>query len=61
LSSFSSMQDYSEIVDFFKNKDTSKFDMTVQQILETIKTSAKWIEHATDDIRNWLEARASAP
>ncbi|OCH95247.1 hypothetical protein OBBRIDRAFT_788437 [Obba rivulosa] len=54
---FSSYKDLQETEDFFKDKDTSKYDMTLRQTLDTIRARAAWVERSTDDISAWLEKR----
>ncbi|KAI0781326.1 leucyl aminopeptidase [Trametes elegans] len=57
---FSSEKDYEETVAFFKDKDTSKFDMALNQTLDTIKSRAAWVERSTDELTQWLEKRQSS-
>lgn len=44
LSGLSTREDHDRIEGFFKDKDTSKFDMGLAQTLETISTKAAWLE-----------------
>ncbi|KAK7693087.1 hypothetical protein QCA50_002652 [Cerrena zonata] len=53
-------QDLEETAEFFKGKDTSKYDMTLQQTLDTISSKALWIKRSTDDLLGWFENRQSA-
>ncbi|KAL6304086.1 ERAP1-like C-terminal domain-containing protein [Sparassis latifolia] len=55
--SLSSTQDHDDIVEYFKDKDTAKYDMALKQSLENILTRAAWIQRSTGDILNWLETR----
>ncbi|GBE82604.1 Aminopeptidase 1 [Sparassis crispa] len=56
--SLSSRKDHDETVEFFKDKDTSKYDMMLKQALENMTTKAAWIDRSTGDILKWLEARS---
>ncbi|KAI0075828.1 hypothetical protein K474DRAFT_1663834 [Panus rudis PR-1116 ss-1] len=53
----STHEDYKETEAFYKDKDTSKFALTLQQTLDTINSKAVWIERSTTDLVNWLENR----
>ncbi|KAH8102857.1 leucyl aminopeptidase [Cristinia sonorae] len=46
-----------EIEEFFKSRDTSKFQMTLDQALTGITARAAWVERSTTDIVTWLEAK----
>ncbi|EMD34526.1 hypothetical protein CERSUDRAFT_86618 [Gelatoporia subvermispora B] len=59
--SLSSYKDLQETEEFFKDKDTSKYDMTLKQTLDTIRARAAWVERSTDDILGWIENRQSNP
>lgn len=51
----SAEKDYQDIVEFFKDKDTSKYSQALAQVLESIRTKISWIDRSTDDMRKWLE------
>uniref|UniRef100_A0A8H7XRZ2 Aminopeptidase n=1 Tax=Psilocybe cubensis TaxID=181762 RepID=A0A8H7XRZ2_PSICU len=51
---YSSKQDYQDIVDFFKDKDTSDYNKSLAQGLESIHTRANCIERNTRDLKQWL-------
>ncbi|KAI9056855.1 leucyl aminopeptidase [Trametes sanguinea] len=53
----SSDKDYEETAAFFKDKDTSKFDMALKQTLDTIRSRAAWVKRSTDELTQWLEKR----
>lgn len=52
---FASQKAYDDVEAFFKTKDTKGFERIVEQGLDIIKTSAKWIDRDADAIRAWLE------
>ncbi|THH28050.1 hypothetical protein EUX98_g6135 [Antrodiella citrinella] len=55
----STKEDYEEIAKFFKTKDTSKFNMALQQTYDTILARAAWIQRSTADISEWLDSKAA--
>ncbi|KAL1947448.1 hypothetical protein VTO73DRAFT_14409 [Trametes versicolor] len=56
----SSDKDYEETAAFFKDKDTSKFDMALKQTLDTIRSRAAWVKRSTAELSQWLEHRGSS-
>ncbi|KAF8061516.1 leucyl aminopeptidase [Lyophyllum atratum] len=54
----STEKDYQEVVEFFKDKDTSKYDQGLAQVLDGIRAKAAYIERSTDDLAGWLKARS---
>ncbi|KAJ8489143.1 hypothetical protein ONZ51_g3140 [Trametes cubensis] len=56
----SSDKDYEETAAFFKDKDTSKFDMALKQTLDTIKSRAAWVKRSTAELTQWLEKHGSS-
>ncbi|KAJ7219096.1 leucyl aminopeptidase [Mycena pura] len=52
----STAKDYERTELFFKDKDTSKYHMTLAQALETIRTRTAYIERSLDDLNKWLKA-----
>jgi len=52
----STAEDYERTELFFKDKDTSKYNMTLAQALETIRTRTAYIERSLDDLNKWLKA-----
>ncbi|KAJ6455781.1 leucyl aminopeptidase [Mycena sanguinolenta] len=50
----STKQDVESIEEFFKDKDTSKYNMALAQVLETIRTRIAYIERSYDDLNDWL-------
>ncbi|KAI0668551.1 leucyl aminopeptidase [Trametes maxima] len=56
----SSDKDYEETAAFFKDKDTSKFDMALKQTLDNIKSRAAWVKRSTAELTQWLEKRESS-
>lgn len=47
-------EDYQKIEDFFKDKDTSRYNLALSQTLESLRASRAWIERSTSDIAEWL-------
>lgn len=47
-------EDYQKIVDFFKDKDTSRYNLALSQTLESLRASRAWIKRSTTDIAEWL-------
>lgn len=44
FSGLSTEKDYQEIVEFFKDKDTSKYNLALAQALDTIRAKIVWLE-----------------
>lgn len=44
FSGLSTEEDYQGIVEFFKDKDTSKYNLALAQSLETIRAKITWLE-----------------
>ncbi|KAG8900325.1 Aminopeptidase 2 mitochondrial [Tulasnella sp. 403] len=47
-------KDAQDMEEFFKDKDTSKFNLVLAQSLDAIRANAKWLERSRDDITTWL-------
>lgn len=47
-------EDYQRTVDFFKDKDISRYNLALSQTLESLRASRAWIERSTTDIAEWL-------
>lgn len=47
-------EDYQQIVDFFKDKDTSRYNLALSQTLESLCASRAWIKRSTTNIAEWL-------
>ncbi|KAJ7273515.1 ERAP1-like C-terminal domain-containing protein [Mycena haematopus] len=50
----STKEDVESIEEFFKDKATSKYNMALAQMLETVKTRIAYIERSLDDLNDWL-------
>lgn len=50
----SSERDYEETKAFFKDKNTSTFEMSLNQVLDNIKARGAWVKRSTGDLREWL-------
>ncbi|KIM80851.1 hypothetical protein PILCRDRAFT_9278 [Piloderma croceum F 1598] len=46
--------DYQDTVEFFKDKETSKYNQSLAQALETIKAKEGWVERSTNEMGEWL-------
>jgi aminopeptidase 2 len=51
----SAERDYQDTVEFFKDKDTSKYSQALAQVLESIRAKIAWVDRSTGDLREWLE------
>ncbi|KAJ8587988.1 hypothetical protein M405DRAFT_277524 [Rhizopogon salebrosus TDB-379] len=47
-------EDYQQTVDFFKDKDTSRYNLALSQTFDSLRASRAWIERSTTDIAGWL-------
>ncbi|EIN08063.1 hypothetical protein PUNSTDRAFT_126849 [Punctularia strigosozonata HHB-11173 SS5] len=52
----SSIKDHDETVEFFRGKDISKYRMSLEQTLDSIKAKAALIERSKEDVEQWLAA-----
>ncbi|CCO26128.1 aminopeptidase 2 [Rhizoctonia solani AG-1 IB] len=52
--SFSTEQDAKEVEEFFKDKDSSKYNLALAQTLDSIRASTKWLGRSRDDVAQWL-------
>ncbi|KAL5490410.1 APE2 [Sanghuangporus weigelae] len=52
--------DAKDIEEFFKGKDVSKFNLALNQTLDTIRAHAALIERSTDDVVQWLQTWGKA-
>lgn len=50
----STKKDLEESQKFFEDKDTSKYNQSLQQTLDTIRAKIAYIERSTDDLSGWL-------
>jgi len=51
----SSENDIEEINKFFKDKDTSKYNMSLQQALDDVRANIAWLKRSTTDILEWAK------
>ncbi|PJF20032.1 Peptidase M1, membrane alanine aminopeptidase domain-containing protein [Paramicrosporidium saccamoebae] len=51
---FSSEKDAEAVEAFYKDKETSTFDRTLQQTLEGIRTNARWLDANKQAVAQWL-------
>jgi aminopeptidase 2 len=50
----STPKDLQSTEDFFKDKDTSKYNQSLNQTLDTIRAKVAYIERSTKDLEEWL-------
>jgi aminopeptidase 2 len=50
----SSQQHLTEIEEFFKGKDTSKYDKQLALVVDSLKANVAWAERDRDDVKQWL-------
>ena len=50
----STKKDLEESEKYFEDKDTSKYNQSLQQTLDTIRAKIAYIERSTDDLGAWL-------
>ncbi|TFK42895.1 peptidase family M1-domain-containing protein [Crucibulum laeve] len=54
MDGLASEKDYKEIEAFFKDKDTSKYNQSLAQTLDTIRAKYEYINRSTEDLGQWL-------
>jgi len=54
---FCNWEDYHGTIKFFKDRDTSKYDLALSQVLEGIRIKIGYVEHSTGDLVDWLDGR----
>lgn len=54
---FSTENDRLETIEYFKDKDTSKYDLSLAQVLDGIKARTEYIERSSDDLGRWFDGR----
>ncbi len=47
-------EDLKDVLDFFKGKDTTKYDQKLAQSVDGIKANIAWLERDEQDVREWL-------
>lgn len=55
LDFLSTKKDLEESEKYFEDKDTSKYNQSLQQTLDTIRAKIAYIERSTDDLDAWLQ------
>ncbi|KAJ2930053.1 hypothetical protein H1R20_g7024, partial [Candolleomyces eurysporus] len=50
----STQKDLQSVEDFFKDKDTSKYNQSLNQTLDTIRAKIAYIDRSTKDLEEWL-------
>ncbi|KAF9949606.1 hypothetical protein BGZ70_001700 [Mortierella alpina] len=56
IGSFSSIERYREVQEFFANKDTSLYERHLATCLEGIRMHILWLERDRQDVEQWLRA-----
>ncbi|KAJ6632131.1 leucyl aminopeptidase [Mycena sp. CBHHK59/15] len=54
LGSLSNQADYDNVKEFFKDKDTSRYSMSLAKVLDIIQGRIAYIERSADDLSDWL-------
>ncbi|KAI1313895.1 hypothetical protein EDD11_002395 [Mortierella claussenii] len=54
IGSFSSLERYQEVQEFFENKDTSSYERILATCLEGIRMHILWLERDRQDVESWL-------
>ncbi|KDR73449.1 hypothetical protein GALMADRAFT_71758 [Galerina marginata CBS 339.88] len=54
---YSTQADYDTVEAFFKDKDTSKYNKSLAQGLDSIRARTAYVERATEDLKEWLSGR----
>lgn len=57
MASLSTENDYAAVEEFFKDKDTSKYNLALAQSLDSIRAKAALIARSSDDIAEWFERK----
>ncbi|KAH7103952.1 leucyl aminopeptidase [Auriculariales sp. MPI-PUGE-AT-0066] len=52
---FTTEEDAVTVEAFFKEKETKKFEMALNQGLEGIRTNSLWLKRSKDDVKEWLQ------
>ncbi|KAG8806528.1 Aminopeptidase 2 mitochondrial [Serendipita sp. 400] len=56
LRDFSTQGDLDDAIAFFKDKDTVKYSMPLEQSLDGIRANMKWLNQSNSDVIDWLES-----
>jgi aminopeptidase 2 len=54
-SSFTHREHIKDIQEFFANKSTKGFDMSLSQSIDAISAKAAWLERDSEDVKGWLK------
>ena len=52
--SLSTQKDYETVVEFFKGKDTSKYNLSLAQAEDGIRARARMVERSSGELWEWL-------
>ncbi|ORX33751.1 leucyl aminopeptidase [Kockovaella imperatae] len=56
FSYLASEKDYQDVEAFFKDKDTSAFNLAVSQTLDSIQAATQWLKRDATDVEEWLKS-----
>ena len=56
ISNFSQDKDAADVEAFFKDRNTSKFSMSLAQGLDSIRSQTRWLERDAADVESWLRS-----
>ncbi|KAE8260863.1 hypothetical protein A4X13_0g94 [Tilletia indica] len=54
ITRFTRKEDLDDVEAFFKDKETSKFSMGLQQGLDSIRSNSRWLQRDSEDVAEWL-------
>ncbi|KAE8215690.1 hypothetical protein CF327_g1094 [Tilletia walkeri] len=56
ITRFTRKEDLDDVEAFFKDKETSKYSMGLQQGLDSIRSNSRWLQRDSDDVAEWLRS-----
>ncbi|TRM63475.1 peptidase family M1-domain-containing protein [Schizophyllum amplum] len=59
FSGLSSTTDYETLKNFFEARDTTVYQMVANQTLDAVRANMLFLERATEDLKDWLQARCA--
>lgn len=55
LGRYSSEEKLAKFTKFFQDKDTYGFERTLEQVLDSVKTNARWVKRDSEAVAEWLK------
>ncbi|KAE8234742.1 hypothetical protein CF326_g220 [Tilletia indica] len=56
ITRFTRKEDLDDVEAFFKDKETSKYSMGLQQGLDSIRSNSRWLQRDSEDVAEWLRS-----